>query len=368
MAARALATDILRQRAAGRDPIAEAKRREAEIEDQRANTFETAARRYAAEQRRRKLRRWVLSTRLLGLAYAKNGEGEPAVLKDGLADRWGDRPIRSISRADVRKVVNEAVRQAVPGLRARREKHAWAEPTGRALHAALSGFFSWCVEEELSDANPCANSRRPPPARTRDKVLTDAELAAVWRASSGLAPQYRAMTRFLISTGARLREVTQMKERELSDDFSVWVLPAQRAKNGHEHRLPLPQLARDVISSVPRVAGSEYVFSFSGTKPMEGFSKQKRRLDRLSGVRNWTWHDLRRTLATGLQKLGVRLEVTESVLNHVGGSRSGIVGIYQRHQYDDEKLQALEMWATHVEAQIEGKEAASNVIELAGRR
>ena len=366
-AARALATDILRQRAAGRDPVAEAKRREVEMEDDKATAFGTLVRRYAAEQRGRKFRRWLLSARFLGLAYTKNGGGEPVVLKDGLADRWRDRPIRSIGRADVRKVVDEAVRQAVPGLRPRREKHAWAEPTGRALHAALSGFFSWCVEEELIDANPCASARRPPPAKARDRVLTDAELAAVWRASSGLAPHYRSMTRLLIVTGARLREVTQMKRCELSDDLSVWVLPAERAKNGHEHRLPLPQLARDVIASVPRVAGSEYVFTFSGIKPMEGFSEQKRRLDRLSGVTNWSWHDLRRTLATGLQKLGVRLEVTEALLNHVGGSRSGIVGVYHRHQYAEEKRIALERWAAHVEALI-GGQSVGNVVALAVHR
>jgi integrase len=256
----------------------------------------------------------------------------------------------------------------VPGLHPRREKHALAEPSGRALHAALSAFFSWCIEEDLLDSNPCASVRRPPPAKPRDRILTDAELAAVWRASSGLAPQYCAMTQLLITTGARLREVTQLKRRELSDDLSVWTLPAERAKNGHEHCLPLPQLARNVIATVPHVAGSEYVFSFSGTKPMEGFSQQKRRLDRLSGVTNWTWHDLRRTLATGLQKLGVRLEVTEAVLNHVGGSRSGIVGIYQRHQYENEKRQALAAWAERLEALIEGREATANVVELAGRR
>jgi integrase len=366
-AARALASDILRQRAAGRDPVAEAKRREAEVEDEKASVFGVLVRRYAAEQRRRKLRRWPLTARLLGLAYASNGEGEPSVLKGGLADRWRDRPVRSIGRADVRKVVNEAVRQAVPGLRARREPHAWAEPMGRSLHAALSSFLTWCVEDELIEANPCASTRRPPPAKARERTLTDAELAAVWRASASLAPQYMAMTRLLIATGARLREVTGLRWAELNDDLSLWTLPAARAKNGHEHRVPLTKLARAAVEATPRIAGP-YVFTFSGRAPMEGFSKQKRKLDHLADVKDWCWHDLRRTCATGLQRVGARLEVIESVLNHVGGSRSGLVGTYQRFGFEPEKAAVLAAWAAHVEAVVAGQPAPSNVVELAGRR
>jgi integrase len=98
--------------------------------------------------------------------------------------------------------------------------------------------------------------------------------------------------------------------------------------------------------------------------PFNGWSKAKAALDARSGVANWRLHDLRRTAATGLQRLGVRLEVTEQVLNHVSGSRAGIVGIYQRHDFANEKRAALEAWGEHVEAIVEGRAPESNVLKL----
>jgi integrase len=156
---------------------------------------------------------------------------------------------------------------------------------------------------------------------------------------------------------------------ELNDDLTVWTLPKERAKNKTELILPLPKLARDIIRSSPRIDGSPFVFTFDGDQPVESFSRMKRRLDALTGIAEpWTLHDLRRSTATALQRLGVRLEVTEAVLNHVSGSRGGIVGVYQRHNWAVEKRDALEALAARVEALVEGREAASNVVELAGRR
>jgi integrase len=95
-----------------------------------------------------------------------------------------------------------------------------------------------------------------------------------------------------------------------------------------------------------------------------GFSLAKAALDAKSGVTNWRLHDLRRTMATGLQRLGVRLEVTEQVLNHVSGSRAGIVGVYQRHDFAMEKRAALDAWGAHVAAIVEGRAATDNVVTL----
>ena len=89
--------------------------------------------------------------------------------------------------------------------------------------------------------------------------------------------------------------------------------------------------------------------------PFGGWSKAKAQLDAASGVSGWWLHDLRRTLATGLQRLGMRLEVTEAVLNHVSGSRAGIVGIYQRHDWAAEKRAALDAWSAHLLAAAEGR-------------
>jgi integrase len=192
---------------------------------------------------------------------------------------------------------------------------------------------------------------------------------AIWRGTDTLAAPYAAMVKLLILTGARVREVAGLRWSELSPDLSLWTLPKERVKNGREHRLPLPPAARGIIGAVPRIQGSDYVLTFTGERPVDGHSAVKRALDQGSRVTGWTLHDLRRTLATNLQRLGVRLEVTEAVLNHTSGSRRGIVGVYQKYQYDTEKAAALEAWADRLAALIEGRaEAGSNVIDLAGRK
>ena len=108
---------------------------------------------------------------------------------------------------------------------------------------------------------------------------------------------------------------------------------------------------------------AEFVF-LGRAGAFNGFSKAKITLDENSGVKGWRLHDLRRTMATDLQKLGVRLEVTEAILNHVSGSRAGVVGIYQRHDWADEKRAALAAWGAYVDAIVEGREPAHNVTPM----
>jgi integrase len=177
-------------------------------------------------------------------------------------------------------------------------------------------------------------------------------------------------------TGARRDEVADLEWREVDLDRAVWTLPAERAKNGREHSIPLCDKAIEILRSLPRIERSKFVFTTSGQNPVSGFDYWKKALDRTmaklaeegaSPIPGWVLHDLRRTVATNLQRLGVRLEVTEAVLNHIAGSRAGIVGIYQRHDYAAEKRQALDAWARRLEAIVSG-ETASNVVELAKAR
>jgi integrase len=366
--ARMLAGRIHHERARGADAIADRRanklRQRIQIAADQDNAFPVLAKRYFGEHASVRTRRWVEAARYLGLAYVE-GESEPTAIAGGLADRWADRPVRSIGAADIKVVVDEAIKRAVPGLERRRETPR-AEATGRALHARLSAFFGWCVEDMRIEINPCAKLRRPTASKSRDRVLTDNELAAVWKACDDLAPQYGALVRLLILTGARLREIGYMTWSELSNDLTLWTLPAARAKNGRDHLVPLPPLARDIIRSAPRVS-DEFVLSLGGDKALESYARLKRQLDGLARVSEpWTLHDLRRTMASGLQKLGIKLEVTEAVLNHLSGSRGGIVGVYQRHDWFEEKGQALLAWSARVEGLVEGR-SISNVVELAGR-
>jgi integrase len=187
----------------------------------------------------------------------------------------------------------------------------------------------------------------------------------------------REALRLLLLTGQRLREITELQASEINHvntaDGMKLTLAAHRAKNHRAHFIHLALMARDVLSAVPRLAGCAYVFSTNGRTPVSGWSKVKRRLDALMeaelghGLREWRLHDLRRTMATGLQKLGVRLEVTEQVLNHVSGSRAGDVGIYQRHDFEPERRAAFERYEQHLRGLLDGT-GGDNVVVLAGAR
>jgi integrase len=137
------------------------------------------------------------------------------------------------------------------------------------------------------------------------------------------------------------------------------VLPSHRAKNKKPHLVPLSDLAIEILDEVagdPAWPQRGLIFSTNGRTPVSGFSKAKRKLDEYMSLavahdelKAWRIHDLRRTVATGLQRLGVRFEVTEAVLNHLSGSRAGVAGVYQRHDWASEKREALDVWASYVQ-------------------
>jgi integrase len=221
--------------------------------------------------------------------------------------------------------------------------------------------FGWAIKERLIKANPFADLSLPSTVR-RDRVLTDMEVRAIWHATAKPG-SFNSIIRMLLLTGAREGEVAGLRWDELSDDGATWTIPAKRAKNGVASIVPLSPQARAIIEAASRYASND--LCFPGERGVfKGWDRAKGRLDDASGVRDWRIHDIRRSVATNLQKLGVRLEVTEAVLNHVGGSRSGVTGIYQRHTWADEKAAALAAWGNRVEAIVEGREPGSNVVAM----
>lgn len=243
----------------------------------------------------------------------------------------------------------------------------------RNAFAALRRMFRWAVNRGDLDVSPLRDMESPAAPASRDRVLTDQELALAWRASAGLGYPFGPFVRLLILTGQRREEVAGLDWSELDREKALWTLPARRAKNDVVHDVPLSPAAVeqfDAIARENRASGGSaawprkgFVFSTTGQTRVSGFSAAKKRLDNLalslggnSGTPEaawgptWRFHDLRRTFATGLQRLGVRFEVTEAVLNHVSGSRSGVAGVYQRHHWSGEKRAALEGWAEHVAA------------------
>jgi integrase len=222
-----------------------------------------------------------------------------------------------------------------------------------------SSLFGWAVKRGALAFNPFQRVPVAPTVR-RDRVLSDDEVRRVWKSTEGPGA-FNAIVRALLLTGQRREEVSGLMWGELDPDFSGWTLPAARSKNGQPHVIPLSEEMQKLLRAQPRVAGTDLVFP--GERGLfSGWSKSKARLDRRSSVSSWTLHDLRRTVATGLQKLGIRLEVTEAILNHVSGSRAGIVGVYQRHSWSDEKRAALNAWGAHVEAIIRRCDSGENVV------
>jgi integrase len=248
---------------------------------------------------------------------------------------WRHRHIADIGRADVLDVIDRVVDRGSP-------------ITARRLHAHLHRFFTWHTGRGKIPLNPMAHLPKPGAETSRDRVLSDWEVAAVWKAAGELGWPFGDAIRLLILTGARREEIGGLKWAEI--DADTIKLAGDRTKNGEPHKIPLSVPATIVLQHVPRIANSERVFTTNGKTSVSGWSRAKRNLDELSKVKDWRIHDLRRTVATGLQKLGVNLQTIEAVLGHTSGSRSGVVGVYQRHSFDAEKRAALEAWGAHVMA------------------
>ena len=262
-----------------------------------------------------------------------------------------------------------------------------AGKTAMASRTAAYGraCYAWAIKRGSLTANPF-DALPLEPVEKRDRVLSDEELRAIWQATEA-AGSFNAIVRALTLTGQRREEVAQMAWAEIAPDHSAWTLPAERSKNGVEHIVPLSSQMRAHLEAFEakqkeadaktKAKGKEAADADEGKAgdlvfpgrdgPFNGFGKAKAALDEACGVKNWRLHDLRRTFATGLQKLSVRLEVTEAVLNHLSGSRAGIVGIYQRHDYAAEKRAALEAWGAYVTALVEEKTVAGNVTPLRAR-
>jgi integrase len=169
--------------------------------------------------------------------------------------------------------------------------------------------------------SPVTGVERLHKEEARTRILSDDELRALWFACEYEGALGQAI-RMLILTGARRDEVGRMRWQELDEARRLWTLPAGRTKNAREHAIPLSSQAWALIEARPRFAGCPFVFSTNGRRPVTNWGEVKRRISAKAGIAadSWRLHDLRRTCASGMQKLGVQVPVIEKVLNHISGS------------------------------------------------
>lgn len=260
-----------------------------------------------------------------------------------------DKPLTRIAKSDITDVLDR-LPASKPALK-------------RNVYAVVRRLFRWAVGRGDLDRSPLEGFEAPASVASRERVLNDEELALAWKAAEGLGYPFGPIFRLLILTGQRREEVAGVRWQELDRQSAMWTLPAERSKNGKTHLVPLSRSAVDLLDCVARAGAwprSGYVFTTTGKTAVSGYSRAKKRLDTalhslrtealaasgeaVTAMPNWRVHDLRRTLATGLQRIGIRFEVTEAILNHVSGARSGVAGVYQRHDWAEEKREALERW------------------------
>jgi integrase len=281
---------------------------------------------------------------------------------------WRARDIRSITRRDVVALLDSIVDDGKPVL------------ANRVL-AALRAMFNWAIRRGIVDASPATLVERPAEEKARERALCAEEIAVLWPLFARLGYPFGPFFQVALATGQRRDEVARMRWEDIDASERTWTLSGAQTKARRAHVVPLSPLAWDILSTAGGVAralndasatkpgGSAYVFTTTGDTPISGFGKAKLRVDlvaakvrrqaRLDPLAPWTIHDLRRTAASGLGKLGASRFIIGRVLNHADSSATGI---YDRHAYLDEKRHALESWGAYLSNLL--RPSSGNVVEF----
>jgi integrase len=260
---------------------------------------------------------------------------------------WRNRPIASITRGDVIRVVDAI------GTRG-------AEVQANRMLGMLRVLFNWAVERGRLLTSPVAGMKPPTKERARDRALIDDEVRWLWHACDTVGWPFGPVVKLLLLTAQRRDEVAGMEWSEIDLEKRTWTMPREKAKNNRAHEVQLSAAAIQILNSIPRV-GDGLVFTSTGTTPVSGFSRIKRRLDaamlaakrdelgeKCDGIPHWIFHDLRRTAATGMARFGFPPHVVDKVLNHVSGTIRGVAAVYNRFEYLDERRGALDAWGRYV--------------------
>lgn len=259
---------------------------------------------------------------------------------------WRERKLAEIRRADVRDLLDGIEGDVLPN---------------RVL-TLIKTIFRYALSRDWIDASPVEGIAKPKAESERDRVLSMDEIAAVWKAADLLGFPFGQYFQTLALTAQRRTEVSTMRWSDVDLEANTWTIPAKATKSDRAHLVPLSEPVVAMLKSVPRLG--EYVFSHDGETPISGFAKAKMRADTYmvaagAKVEPWTLHDLRRTAATHMVRLGVSEEVVGRVLNH---APKGVTAkVYALHSYGPEKRNALDRWAAELMRAVEGKPAGKVV-------
>lgn len=272
---------------------------------------------------------------------------------------WRGRDIQSITMTDILRVVESIHNRG---------------KTRQALNVAekIGAFLSWCSDDDLITASPFKRKRiriAVGEKQARTRVLSDAEIAAFWKATAALAPVYRDCYRMLLLTGQRLNDVAQASWSEIDLERRTLTIPASRFKSGRDHVVPLTDDAMAILGGVQRWPDSPWVFSFTGALAagMES-GPVKQRLDKemakvLPRIPAWVNHDLRRTVRTRLSELDISDEIAEATIGHVPPA---LVRVYNQSDRLRVKADALTRWQGELRM-ITGQAGGDNVVPMKGR-
>jgi integrase len=324
----------------GRDPIAESRKVEADHAAAAALTVSAVLDRYSA----------------LHLAQLKDGAARGRAL-GGSLKRHLRRPVSELTRADLQAAIDA--------------KAATAPIAANRLKAALSHFANWSRKRGYIVEAIGADLDKAAKERPRERVLSDDELGAIWKASFLLEPPYGAFVRVLALTAQRLSDVADMEPQELEGER--WAIPGARVKNERPHIVHLTAPARveiEVLREYPRPSESpQLVFVSDLGRRLTSFSRMKANLDRLCGVADWRLHDLRTAFATHVCDAGIPENIADRVLNHAASaSRASVVArTYQRSEFLPQRTAALERWA-EILLRAAGEAGTGKVVDLGARR
>ena len=345
--ARKAASAIIGQVAAGKDPVAEDRKKAQVVKaEQEAASFTFG----------RLIDEWV---------KARTDDRRPGYLKEAratvlrnLAD-WRARPAGKIQPTEVAHALD----------RIKREKSTIS--ANRTLSYARAAY-GWAVKRRLLDANPFQGIERPGREQSRERVLGPEELGAIWRACDALSPAHAGFVQVLMLTLGRRDEVASMQWSEIDNPSqpTTWTLPRSRSKNGRTHVVHLSEPARAIIAAQPRIAKNPHVFTGRAIGHVSAYSRSKALLDAELAKQGqepapWTFHDFRRAGLTILAGMGVPPHIADKLLNHVTGTISGVAAVYNRASFAAERQAALDTWARLILAAAAGQEIEGNVVPLA---